>query len=1089
MAGTLPASRLAWAGLLAPGGALPSALARSSRALASGPASGPLGGDGDPPAAAAAAKGALMWRARSTAASSSGQTPPQDRSEAAEALAYRLQRAATSAVEEVVPWFTTSMPERYWWRMPASCRDRHVQAIAALRTATGAAPELVLQSADIEELVYVRPGDVPGMLHSIVADLPVDKEIARLWSFTSLDRTLALNVLQSADRPVGPEALAAAEERLRGHAAEAGFPAADLEAFLARCRPMDVLALSLSPARFLQDAALYRRVSGTETVDIHHEHGAKENEHVISVAVPNATPKFLLERLTAYLASLDMNIDTLDLFKVDDPGHGEVAFFNVRCTEITDDGTSVSVETELGLQTMLSEIKRLSKWVDDRVLDLILRMNAKDNQAALDNNRLAQAEVVIAFCNMLHGMLSPQNPYAFSRTRIFEVALSEANLPVTLRIARLFLDKFDPKKGGPAAKMPEADLLAERRAIEALIEKVDDDEVVGTNVGNVVLSTMLEGVTAALKTNVYLNDRYALSIRMDPQFLGHGHATVGDATPYGTFFVHGRRFNGFHVRFADIARGGLRVLTPPTAESHALASTTHYTECYSLAYAQQLKNKDIPEGGAKAVILVEPHNYSDAPADTSVFIRHKSVKAFADAILDLLSPEERCTNRMVDYFGEREILYFGPDEQITPQDITWIVDRAEQRSHPAPSSFMSSKPDAGINHKEYGVTSEGIAVFLDNALRAKGVDTDRPFTVSMTGGTDGDVAGNMLKILHRNYGDNVRVVGICDGTATLEAPKGLDMQELLRLVEEARPLCDFDDAGAGAGVRFARADTPEGVHARNTMHNRIRADAFLPCGGRPGTISEENWGSFVGEDGQPASGLIVEGANLFITPAARRKLLEEAGVVIVKDSSANKCGVICSSYEIIASMLLSKQEFLDHKAEIVRDVLVKLRELADQEAKLLFRQHLLRPDVSLPDLSVEISSQILRAHAAIMRTLESQPEDALRAMLLRQAKAHLPAKLLELGLDHLEERIPEAYLRNVIGKSLASHIVYKEGLEFISYVSDDTLGDVTLRYLAEEDSIEALVREVEASGMEHAAKIKALLLKGGVRAAVTGGAE
>ena len=52
-----------------------------------------------------------------------------------------------------------------------------------------------------------------------------------------------------------------------------------------------------------------------------------------------------------------------------------------------------------------------------------------------------------------------------------------------------------------------------------------------------------------------------------------------------------------------------------------------------------------------------------------------------------------------------------------------------------------------------------------------------------------------------------------------------------------------------------------------------------------------------------------------------------------------------------------------------------------------------------------------------------------------------------------------------------------------------TLGDVTLRYLAEEDSIEALVREVEASGMEHAAKIKALLLKGGVRAAVTGGAE
>ena len=29
-------------------------------------------------------------------------------------------------------------------------------------------------------------------------------------------------------------------------------------------------------------------------------------------------------------------------------------------------------------------------------------------------------------------------------------------------------------------------------------------------------------------------------------------------------------------------------------------------ECFGLAWAQQLKNKDIPEGGAKAVCLVYP---------------------------------------------------------------------------------------------------------------------------------------------------------------------------------------------------------------------------------------------------------------------------------------------------------------------------------------------------------------------------------------------------------------------------------------------------------------------------------------------------
>ena len=35
-------------------------------------------------------------------------------------------------------------------------------------------------------------------------------------------------------------------------------------------------------------------------------------------------------------------------------------------------------------------------------------------------------------------------------------------------------------------------------------------------------------------------------------------------------------------------------------------SARHYREAYSLAFAQQLKNKDIPEGGSKGVLLIEP---------------------------------------------------------------------------------------------------------------------------------------------------------------------------------------------------------------------------------------------------------------------------------------------------------------------------------------------------------------------------------------------------------------------------------------------------------------------------------------------------
>jgi len=32
-----------------------------------------------------------------------------------------------------------------------------------------------------------------------------------------------------------------------------------------------------------------------------------------------------------------------------------------------------------------------------------------------------------------------------------------------------------------------------------------------------------------------------------------------------------------------------------------------FTECYNLAFTQQKKKKDIPKGGSKAVILLEPY--------------------------------------------------------------------------------------------------------------------------------------------------------------------------------------------------------------------------------------------------------------------------------------------------------------------------------------------------------------------------------------------------------------------------------------------------------------------------------------------------
>ena len=45
------------------------------------------------------------------------------------------------------------------------------------------------------------------------------------------------------------------------------------------------------------------------------------------------------------------------------------------------------------------------------------------------------------------------------------------------------------------------------------------------------------------------------------------------------------------------------------------------------------------------------------------------------------------------------------------------------------------------------------------------------------------VAGNLIRILFRDYRDTCKIVGVADGFGVAEDPNGLDPSELLRLVK------------------------------------------------------------------------------------------------------------------------------------------------------------------------------------------------------------------------------------------------------------------------------------------------------------------
>lgn len=139
---------------------------------------------------------------------------------------------------------------------------------------------------------------------------------------------------------------------------------------------------------------------------------------------------------------------------------------------------------------------------------------------------------------------------------------------------------------------------------------------------------------------------------MDPSFL----PAIEYPTPlFGMFLVIGSEFRGFHLRFKDIARGGIRIVKSRNRENFSINLRSLFDENYGLAATQQRKNKDIPESGSKGTILL------DAAAQDKPRV---AFEKYVDAILDLIIAGQSpgIKEKIIDLYGKPEILFFGPDE-------------------------------------------------------------------------------------------------------------------------------------------------------------------------------------------------------------------------------------------------------------------------------------------------------------------------------------------------------------------------------------------------------------------------------------------
>lgn len=693
------------------------------------------------------------------------------------------------------------------------------------------------------------------------------------------------------------------------------------------------------------------------------------------------------------------------------------------------------------------------------------------------------ANVLRAMQSFVHQALVHLDPNFYTHENIGEGLYRNPEL--TILLGEAFKWKFHPELNDYQH------YLKVREEFLQLVMRLDTGQEEYDERRKNILYQAMNMVHYTFKTNAYRVNFTALSFRLDPVYLDQipfERAKKFPELPFAIFFIKGMHFFGFHIRFKDLSRGGLRTVIPEQKERMLAERNLVFTECYNLAYTQHLKNKDIPEGGAKGIIFLKPFEtleqesevykrellHSQMPQEEIekkiVLFRHEqtldylyqSQRSFIENLVMLVNchPDGSLKVRgILDYWKKPEYLYLGPDENMHDEMIQWIADYSKKYDYKPGTSFISGKPKIGINHKAYGVTSLGVHVYLKAFLKYIGINPEKDvFTLKMSGGPDGDVAGNQILNLARDYPHTAKLLALTDISGTAYDPNGLDLERLVGLFKMGQSISHFPPEKLSEGgylvnkylkesstltQKTACFHKKEGKiiqewlsgsemnHLLKSNIHKTKTDIFIPAGGRPRTLNESNVNDFLDETGKPTSRVIIEGANLYLTAGARR-VLEKLGTLIIRDSSANKTGVICSSFEVLAGLTLGDEAFYANKDILVKEILARLEQLAYKEAALLILMH---EETGLPlsEISVKISERINLFTYQLLEDLENKPLNP----------AHVQCYLdycLPFLKEHYREallsEIPDLHKKAIIACHVSGQLVYQKGLRWFPSIVD-----------------------------------------------------
>jgi len=792
-----------------------------------------------------------------------------------------------------------------------------------------------------------------------------------------------------------------------------------------------------SPLRVAQVLQLQQKASRSGGLYLYVEQTSNPKVSRVHFAVGNPPQKEFLLQLMEVFNRLDLGVNRAYCLTISNGVHPYFlgTFYVIRRSgEVLDQGSELFTRLQQELyNTQIVSTKGYTyrEFVTTGVMS--------GEEASLTN-------AFTAFC---HTNLAHNQPDRFGLDDV--QSAFHCHPEIALQLVKLFRARFDPA-------------ITERHPLYEAVLAETRQAVEGYNTGHRYLDEVRRAIyrcclifiTHTLKTNFFVQEKQALAFRLDPSYLTElGAAFTSDlpqALPFRVTFFFSRFGFGYHIGFSDIARGGWRTVISRNTDDFITNANTIFRENFVLAHTQHLKNKDIYEGGSKLVMLLDAADLQrSGEREMENWRLYKLQHGVTNAFLDIFVTVNGIARlpAVVDYYREDEPIELGPDENMHDSMIENIARISKRRGYILGIGIMSSK-EVGINHKEYGVTSAGVVKFAEITMSELGIDIYRdPFSVKFTGGTNGDVAGNAMRILLERA-PNVAIRLILDGTAALFDPQGADTEELSRIVLK-QDLDGFNPEllHAGGFMLFRSGSRREGLRelfrkvsrTGRDLHEEwistdefsreyaslpftVQADLFIPAGGRPETIDKDNWREYLLPDGTPSAAAIVEGANSFITPEARVEL-QKKGVIIMRDASANKCGVISSSYEIIANLLLTEAEFLAHKERYVRDVLEILEKRAADEARLILKRRREHPTMICTEISDALSGEINAQYATIFRFFQNRPHLCLQPVYRRAILSHLPRMLREEPRYSKRIRnLPPKYLFAILAAEIGSSLVY-----------------------------------------------------------------